>query len=98
MRIISRDIIEKYIKKNAQAKTPLMDWYNKVLSADWKSHNDIKNTFNSADNVGNNRYVFNIGGNNYRLVAIVEYNPQYVRIRFIGTHAEYSKIKDIKNI
>ena len=58
----------------------------------------IKQTFNSVDYVGNNRFVFNVKGNDYRLVAIISFNAKKVYIRFIGTHAEYDKIKDIKNI
>ncbi|MDR0866661.1 MAG: type II toxin-antitoxin system HigB family toxin, partial [Candidatus Symbiothrix sp.] len=53
-----------------------------------------KNTFHSVDSVGNKRYIFNIKGNNYRLVAIILFVPKYVYIRFIGTHAEYDKITD----
>lgn len=70
----------------------------KVTRADWNSLADIKQDFNSADYVGNNRYVFNIDGNNFRLVAIVIFLAHKVYIRFIGTHPEYDKIKDIKNI
>lgn len=59
---------------------------------------DIKQTFNTVDYVGNDRYVFDIKGNNYRIVAIVLFINQKVYMRFIGTHKEYEKIKDIKNI
>jgi mRNA interferase HigB len=53
---------------------------------------DIKKTFNSVDSVGNQHYVFNIRGNNYRLVVVIQFTPQFVYVRFIGTHAEYDKI------
>lgn len=74
------------------------DWYETAQRAEWKSLNDIRAAFNSVDFVGNDRYVFNIKGNDYRLVVIVRFSKGRVFIRFIGTHAEYDKITDIKNI
>ena len=59
---------------------------------------DIKQTFNTVDYVGNDRYVFDIKGNTYRIVAIVLFINKKVYMRFVGTHEEYDKIKDIKNI
>ena len=76
----------------------MRDWYTKVTKADWKNLTDIRNDFNNVDFVGNDRYVFDIGGNNFRVVVIVIFLSHMVYIRFIGTHAEYYKIKDIKNI
>ena len=57
-----------------------------------------KNTFNSVDAVGNQHYVFNVKGNDYRLVVVIQFTPKTVYIRFIGTHKEYEAIKDIQNI
>jgi mRNA interferase HigB len=54
----------------------------------------MKKTFNSVDSIGNNRFVFNIKGNNYRLIAIIIFASKKVYIRFIGTHGEYDKIRD----
>ncbi|MBO5624486.1 MAG: type II toxin-antitoxin system HigB family toxin [Prevotella sp.] len=54
--------------------------------------------FNSVDAVGNQRYVFNIKGNDYRLIVLIQFTPKTVYIRFVGTHKEYDAIKDIKNI
>ena len=70
----------------------------KLLKAFWKKHPDLKAAFPSADYVGNDRYVFNISGNKFRLVTIVVFFQGFLHIRFVGTHAEYDKIKDIKNI
>ena len=98
MRIISFSIIREFIAKHADADVPLRDWYNRVSKADWNSLADMKNTFNTVDYVGNDRYVFNIKGNNYRIVAIVLFINKKVYMRFVGTHEEYDKIKDIKNI
>lgn len=80
------------------AQTALSDWYRKVSKAEWNNFSDIKKMFNSVDNVGNKRFVFNIKGNNYRLVVIVLFVAKQVYIRFVGTHAEYDKINDIQNI
>jgi mRNA interferase HigB len=57
-----------------------------------------KKTFNNVDSVGNKRYVFNIKGNSYRVIALILFVPKIVYIRFIGTHAEYSKIKDCSKV
>ncbi len=98
MRIISVSTIKKYYEEYPSSKTALQDWVGKVYDAEWKTFEDIKKTFNSVDYVGNQHYVFNIKGNDFRLVAVVKFTPRFVLIRFIGTHAEYDKIKDIKNI
>jgi len=73
-------------------------WYEIVRQSNWKNLDDIKQDFNTVDYVGNNRYVFNVKGNDYRIIVIVIFASKKVYIRFIGTHAEYSKIKiaDIK--
>ena len=70
----------------------LQEWVSKVKRSQWKCFADIKKTFNSVDSVGNQHYVFNIRGNNYRLVVVIQFTPQFVYVRFIGTHAEYDKI------
>jgi mRNA interferase HigB len=77
---------------------PLRNWYKKTKESEWNSFADIKQTFNSVDSVGNDRFVFNIKGNDYRLIAIVIYASKKVYIRFIGTHSEYDKIKDFLTI
>ena len=98
MRIIAKSTIVAYYTKNPQSKAALEDWYEKTKAAEWKCLADIKKTFNSVDSVGNQHYVFNIKGNDYRLVVLVLFTPQRVYIRFVGTHSEYDDIKDIKNI
>lgn len=70
----------------------------KTTDADWENFAQIRQTFNSADYVGNNRVVFNIKGNQYRLVTLVLFKIKMIYIRFIGTHKEYETIKDIDNI
>jgi mRNA interferase HigB len=78
-------------------KQRLKNWYSKVTSANWRSFADVKNDFNSIDSVGNQHYVFNIKGNDYRLVVVIKFQIKMVYIRFIGTHSEYDKI-DCSNI
>ena len=98
MRIIAKSTLVDYYAKNPQAKTALEDWYQKTSEAEWKCFADIKRTFNSVDSVGNKRYVFNIKGNDYRLVVLILFTPQTVYIRFVGTHADYDRIKDIQTL
>ena len=98
MRIITYKRIKDFIEIHADSKNSLNLWYHTVKSKNWDNINDLKKDFNSIDYVGNHRFVFNIKGNNYRLITIISFNAKKVYIRFIGTHPEYDKIKDIKNI
>jgi|SRR5690554_545060 len=91
MRIVTFTKIKEFIKKHSDTDVALRDWYFKTKNAEWNSFNDIKQTFNSADYAGNNRFIFNIKGNDYRLVAIIIFASKKVYIRFIGTHSEYDK-------
>ena len=87
-----------YYTKHPDSKTSLEDWFFKTKKSEWNNFAEMKNTFNGVDSAGNRRYVFNIKGNTYRLVAIVLFVPKYVYIRFIGTHSEYDKIKNSSTI
>lgn len=98
MRIISERTIRLYYESNLSSKTALEEWTRKVKKAQWQNFADIKSTFNSVDNVGNQHYVFNIKGNDYRLIVVIKFTLGFVLIRFIGTHAEYDKIKDCSTI
>jgi mRNA interferase HigB len=98
MRVISFSMIRDFVAKHADADVAMRDWYKRVCKANWNSFADIKQTFNTADYVGNDRYVFDIKGNNYRIIAIVLFINKKVYMRFVGTHEEYDRIKDIKNI
>lgn len=98
MRVISKKTLVHFYSKHVDAQTALEDWYRKVTKANWSNFSDLRNTFNSADSVGNKRYVFNIKGNNYRLVVIVLFVAKQVYIRFVGTHNDYDKIEDIQNV
>ena len=96
MRIIARSKIIYYYTDNPDAEVALEEWYHKTKRAEWTCFADMKKTFNSVDNVGNQHYVFNIRGNNYRLVVVIKFTIKTVLIRFIGTHADYDKL-DVKN-
>ena len=98
MRIISKKTLVKYYTAHPQSKLMLEDWYEKTKKANWKNFADIRATFNTVSSVGNQRYVFNIKGNDYRLVVIIKFHPSHVLIRFVGTHAEYDRIANITNI
>lgn len=98
MRIIAKKTLVAFYREHHDAEVALKEWYAKTEDADWNSFAQVKQTFNSADSVGNNRVVFNIKGNRYRLVTLVLFHIKMVYIRFIGTHKEYDEIKDIKNI
>ena len=95
MRIISEKTLFDYAKDHADFLNPIKDWIAKVNQSKWKNFTEVKNTFNSADYIGNDRIVFDIKGNSYRVVALVFYFPPgLVYIRFVGTHPEYDKIND----
>lgn len=98
MRIIAKSTLVEYYTKVPQAKTALEEWYEKANKAEWTCFADIKNTFNSVDAVGNQRYVFNIKGNDFRLVVLILFTPKTIYIRFVGSHSDYDKIKKIQNI
>ena len=78
--------------KHPDTEQPLQAWYTNAKRADWKTPFDVKMTYRNASFVENNRVVFNIKGNSYRLVAAINYQYGIVYIRFIGTHQAYNKI------
>ncbi len=92
MVIISKTILAEFGVKHGDSVEALNRWYNDTKQADWNSLIEVKQSFNNVDYVGNDRYVFNIKGNKYRLVVMMFFNIRTVYIRFIGTHAEYDKI------
>lgn len=97
MRIVTHRTIVSFYQKHADSKTALEEWYIKTTKAKWTNFADIRQTFNSADAVGNDRFVFNIKGNDYRLVALILFKIKLVYVRFIGTHSEYDRT-DCSNI
>ena len=92
MRIISRRFLREFWEKHQDSAAPLQTWFHDVEQATWNSPADIKEVYRNASFVANNRVVFNIKGNHYRLVVVIIYQHGVVYIRFVGTHAEYDRI------
>lgn len=90
LRIISKKKLRDYYQDNAQAEIPLVEWYFKMKGSQARNINELRIEFNGVDSVYGYT-IFNIGGNNYRLITAIHYNTQYCFIRTIWTHAEYSK-------
>ena len=98
MNIVAKKTLVAYYTTHPQAKDALEEWYTKTRKSHWTNFADIRATFNSVDSVGNQHYVFNIKGNDFRLIVVVQFIHQYVFIRFVGTHAEYDKLKDASHV
>jgi len=92
MRIIALSTLRDFWEKRPDAETSLRAWYALASRSDWSTPADIKAAYRSASFTANNRVVFNIKGNDYRLVVAVRYEKGLMYIRFIGTHREYDKI------
>lgn len=97
MRVITEEPLNNYISRFPDTKTALQAWLKTVKRAQWNNFADVKKDFNSVDSVGNQHYVFNIRGNNHRLVVVIKFTIKWIYIRFIGTHEEYDKI-DVSTI
>lgn len=98
MRIFTEQTLKEYAEAHPEAKAALQEWTTIVKKSEWTCFADVKKTFNSVDNVGNQHYVFNIKGNNYRLIVVIKFTIKFVSVRFIGTHAEYDKIEDCSTL
>lgn len=92
MRIISVKYLRDFWVLNPDAEQPLKAWHEEAKAAVWQTPQDIKDRYRSASFVGNNRVVFNIKGNDYRLITAVAFRFEAVYIKFIGTHAEYDRV------
>lgn len=92
MRVIAKKILREFWERHPLAKEPLSAWYREVEREDWDEPMKVKAKYGTASILGDNRVVFNIKGNNYRLVVKINYPYRVVYIRFVGTHAEYNTI------
>ena len=94
--LVKKQTIEDFVRDNANARIPFSEWLSKLKFADWNTAADIKKTFGSADLIGSgsNRVVFDIGGNNYRLIGKYVFGVKQIHlfVCWIGTHAAYDKI------
>lgn len=97
--LIKKQSIENYVLKNARSKASFKIWLSILKRVDWNEPTDIISTFNSADIIGNgsDRVVFNIGGNNYRLICKYYFGNTRIHlfVKWIGTHAEYTKLCNV---
>jgi|SRR2546422_5141989 len=92
MRVIAVKTLKSFWEKYPDAENALRAWYTEVRRANWRGPQDVKNAYGTASMLRNNRVVFNIKGNSYRLVVAVKYEFQVVYIRFVGTHAAYDRV------
>ncbi|HAH64630.1 MAG TPA: addiction module toxin RelE [Rhizobiales bacterium] len=97
MRIVSKKKLREFWELHPDAKQPLLAWYREVEKEDWDTPAKVKEKYRNASIVGDNRVVFNIKGNSYRLVVKISYPARVVLVRFVGTHAEYDEI-DVKEV
>jgi mRNA interferase HigB len=92
MRIIAKSTLRQFWMQHPAAASPLQKWFAVVHAARWGGPADVRAMFGSADFLADNRIVFDIGGNKYRLIVRVSYEYGQVLIKFVGTHAEYDRI------
>ncbi len=92
MRIIARKTLREYWGRHPESEQPLSAWYREVEQADWSSPTGVMERFPNASIISDNRVVFRIRGNNYRIVVKIFYPGKVVYIRFVGTHREYDRI------
>ena len=92
MRIIAKRVLREYWEKQTDAEQQLKTWYIEASKAKWTSPNDIRSEYPKASILKNRRVVFDICGNKYRLIVMINYLRGWVFIRFIGTHKDYNKI------
>ena len=97
MRIIAKKALRDCWERFPGAEEPLLAWYREVEQEDWDTPAKVKEKYRNASIVGNNRVVFNIKGNDYRLVVRINYPYRVVYVRFVGTHAEYDRI-DVEEV
>jgi mRNA interferase HigB len=92
VRVIAKRTLRDFWKKHADSEQQLTSWYQETEKAEWNSIHELKTEYPNASILKDNRIVFNVKGNNYRLIVKFNFEFQICWIRFIGTHAEYDKI------
>lgn len=92
MHVIAIKKLRTFWERHPRVEPMLRAWYNEAEAAEWRTPQDILKRYRSADVLPGDRVVFNIKGNDYRLVVRIHYNTGVVFIRFVGTHAEYDRI------
>ena|ERR1700722_15894828 len=97
VRIIAKSTLRTFWLAYPEAEEPLLAWYREVEKADWSEPSQVKEQFRSASFPKGNRVVFNIKGNDYRLIVRINYPYRVIYVRFVGTHAQYDQI-DVKEV
>src|SRR5215831_5489315 len=97
MRIIAKRTLREFWERHPDAEEPLLSWYREVEKEDWREPSQVKEKYRSASFVKGNRVVFNIKGNDYRLVVRINYPYRVIYVRYVGTHAEYDRV-DVEEI
>ncbi|MGV3617801.1 MAG: type II toxin-antitoxin system HigB family toxin [Fimbriimonas sp.] len=97
MRTVAWAMLREFGESRPDAMQPLQRWFKTTEKADWNSLHDVKLDFPKTDQVGE-RLIFNIGGNKYRLICTVHYGKRIVLVKWIGTHAEYDRIKNVEEL
>ncbi len=92
MNVISKRTIIKFYEKYPNSKTALEVWYADAKKSIWTAPDDIKKIYANASFLADNRVIFNIKGNEYRLIVHIDYLRKFIRVKFIGTHSEYDRI------
>jgi mRNA interferase HigB len=95
--IIARKTLLDYCRKYPEAAAALQEWYYEMLRSNFRNFNDLKRVYGNASLIGDDRVIFNIMGNNFRLLVRVSFDYKAVQIKWFGTHAEYDRI-DVKKI
>lgn len=91
MKVLGREKLIAFYRKHARAKGALEAWFDEAKKANWQTPHDVKMRYPSADPISDNRVIFNIKGNHYRLVVKIQYQNSIAVIQWVGTHAEYDK-------
>ena len=98
MHIISFRKLREFFEKDPNSRVAFQDWYKRASKAEWDDFSDVKKTFNSVDSVGNSRFVFNVKGNHYRIIAKITFKAKTIYLRWVGNHKEYDKLKNIDRL
>ena len=96
LRVIAKKILREFWTKYTDCEQQLKSWYREAEKSEWRNTHEIKKVYPTASVLGDNRVVFNIKGNNYRLIVRINFHYQMMWIRFVGTHKEYDRIDATK--
>ena len=91
MEILNSRAIKQFVREHPDAEAPLREWVAKTRAAEWKNNSDVLKTFRSADHLGDQKFIFNIGGNKYRLIAYIRFEKQIVYVKAVLSHRDYDK-------